>query len=595
MHLPPFVMDTARKRYNLFSRTSLVGLALMVACVLWELGWPLETAQYENIVMALNLATIAHLVGIIGAYVYCEEKRRPPLRLLIFQIIGCLVIFGLLVREDTLSPEKIKQGEVIRLVATIGLVLIPALVSLTHVFQWLIKRQGKPVMPPALQFVVSLICAVLAGSGLLMLPNATHGDIPYLDALFTSASAVCVTGLSSVNFAEQFTLTGQIFVLCLIQIGGLGVMTFAYFIAMIAGQGVSLRDRVLLRNIFDESNLNAAVLSVRHIVISTLFLETTGALFLYFTWKTQGVDPGSSPLWWHAMFHAVSAFCNAGFSTFPGGLGAPGLVACRLGQLVILCLITMGGLGFPLYQEAWYHFKRWLQERKSTARMRKIPWSPYSKLVLCTTSIIVFIGTLSLFLVNTDLGREMTWTERLWVCLFDSISSRTAGFAITNMEFYMPAGCLIICALMIIGGSPGGTAGGIRTTTVAVVAGEVFRVVKGRKYVQFFRRRIDQSVIERCLCTIAVCGAWVGASTVLACSFQPEGVAPLDMFFEVCSAFSTSGLSMGATSSLYDIPKCIVIINMIVGRAGLFLFLVALAGTPEPKHFHYPAVKIPLT
>ena len=227
MHLPPFVMDTARKRYNLFSRTSLVGLALMVACVLWELGWPLETAQYENIVMALNLATIAHLVGIIGAYVYCEEKRRPPLRLLIFQIIGCLVIFGLLVREDTLSPEKIKQGEVIRLVATIGLVLIPALVSLTHVFQWLIKRQGKPVMPPALQFVVSLICAVLAGSGLLMLPNATHGDIPYLDALFTSASAVCVTGLSSVNFAEQFTLTGQIFVLCLIQIGGLGVMTFA--------------------------------------------------------------------------------------------------------------------------------------------------------------------------------------------------------------------------------------------------------------------------------------------------------------------------------------------------------------------------------
>ncbi len=588
-------MDIARKRYKTFSRLSLAGLGMMVACVLWELGWPLETSQYENIVMALNLATIAHLVGIIGAYVYCEEKRRPPLRLLIFQIIGCLIIFGLLVREDTLTPEKIKQGEVIRLIATIGLVLIPALVSLTHVFQWLVKRQGKPVMPPALQFVVSLLCVVFAGSGLLMLPNATNGGIPFIDALFTSASAVCVTGLSSVDFASQFTLTGQIFVLCLIQIGGLGVMTFAYFIAMIAGQGFSLRDRVLLRNILDESNLNAAVLSVRHIVISTLFLETTGAILLYFIWKAQGVDPGSSPLWWHAMFHAISAFCNAGFSTFPGGLGGSGLVACRMGQLVILCLISMGGLGFPLYQEAWFHLKRWMQERKSPSRMRKIPWSPYSKLVLCTSSIIVVVGTFSLFLVNTDMGREMKWTERLWICLFDSISSRTAGFAITDMGLYMPAGCLIICGLMIIGGSPGGTAGGIRTTTVAVAAGEVYRVLKGRKYVQFFKRRIDQSVIERCLCTIAVCGAWVGGSTVLACSFQPQGVAPLDMFFEICSAFSTSGLSMGATSSLFDIPKCIVITNMIVGRAGLFLFLVALAGTPEPRHFHYPAVKIPLT
>lgn len=208
-------------------------------------------------------------------------------------------------------------------------------------------------MAPAMQFVASLGVVILAGTGLLLLPNSTYPGITlsFTDALFTSTSAVCVTGLNAVDFAHTFTPLGEMFTLALIQIGGFGIMTFAYFVAMVAGQGFSLRDRVLLTDLLDEDNLGAVVSFITTIVVSTLFIELCGAVLLYFSWEGKDINLMGEPLWWHSLFHSVSAFCNAGFSTFPMNLMEPGIRLCYSGQAVIMALIVCGGLGFGIYKE----------------------------------------------------------------------------------------------------------------------------------------------------------------------------------------------------------------------------------------------------
>lgn len=601
------------KQFKFFRCISLIGLIGMFASILFELGWDSNNGQYAWVTKVEALATLMHLVGVCGFYLTGEKELRPPLRLILFQIICCLGIIGIVIWSDRASGVLIYRGEIIRLSIMALLVLVTGLVSLTHLFQWLIEkrvqaplttksnREGyfsrrfrkrrQALMPPALQFVVSLTGLVLVGSLLLMLPNATYRGISFTDALFTSASAVCVTGLTSVNFTECFTWTGQFFVLCLIQLGGLGVMTFAYFIAMIAGQGISMKDRVLLRNLLDENNLHTTVSSVRSIVIITFLLEGIGATLLYFTWKAQGVNLGDE-LWWHAIFHAVSAFCNAGFSTFPNGLATSSVSQCYLGQFIITGLIAMGGFGFVLHQEVGKHFIYWCKKH-SSKRLQKQPWSPFAKLVLCTSFSLVIGATTILFLTNQSLF-DKPWYERLMICYFDSVSGRTAGFNLTDIGLYSPSSCFLLCIIMVIGGSPSGTAGGIRTTTFSIVFGEIIRVIRGQDHVVFFRRRIAPDVVSRCLCTVAMCCLWIGGMTILISTTQTN-LPFLTLLFEICSAFSTTGLSMGITGDLQTFPKYLIIINMIVGRTGLFLFLVAMLGKATPKHYSYPTIRIPLT
>ena len=583
-------MDDHLSTFRSFKRLGLAGLLAIIACVLWELGWSLGKEEYKIIIIGLNLSTIAHLIGVIGAFMSNKEKR-PPLRLLIFQIIGCLVILFLLTSEDSFDIVKLKESELIRLTATIGLVVIPSLVSLTHVFEWLIKRQGKakPVMPPAMQFVASFVCIIFSGACLLMMPNSTNHGIAFIDALFTATSAVCVTGLTTVNFAETFTITGQIFILCMIQIGGLGVMTFAYFIAMIAGQGFSLKDHILLKTLLDESNLNAAVKFVRSIVLLTVSIELIGAIILYFSWLPFGEVINGRPLWWHAIFHAISGFCNAGFSTFDHGLMEQGIHFCKMGQAVIMTLIVLGGLGFSIYYEAGTHMAKARHLRKS---WRKITWTPYFKLVIITTGILIAGGMLTMGIIHNINGKPLS--DAIWIGLFDSISARTAGFSITDMSLYAPSVIMILCALMVIGGSPGGTAGGVRTTTLAISAAEVLRILRGKKHVQFFRRSIERDVVDRCLVVLAMAGGWIGSMTLL-CTFLQPDLDPLALFFENCSAFGTVGFSLNLSPQLIDSTKTIIIIDMILGRAGIFLFFSALVGIAKPQHYHYPSVRIPLT
>lgn len=588
-------MDDETASYRNFKRLDILGLLMLIGGLLWEMGWTQDVGQYKALLLLFNMATLAHLVGAIGAYVNNTSEHRP-FRLLLFQIAGCLVIMYLLFREDGLALDaEIRHAEVIRMIVIIALVAVPALVSLTHLFEWIIRRQGgsKAGIPPALQFVLTMVFVILAGTGLLLMPNSTVEGISLENALFTSTSAVTITGLSTVNFYEVFSLKGQIIIVCLMQLGGLGVMTFAFFVALIAGQGLSLRDRVLFRDLLDESNMNQAVSFLRSIILITFGLEIAGAVSLYMLWDGTDLDLGGRPLWWHATFHSVSAFCNAGFSSLPEGLYAPGFVSNKGGQSVIMLMVIAGGLGFSVYHEVKKNMVTFFQQKRRAIRVH-ITWTPYFKLVCTTTIVLIVGGTLALFVVGHTGSATMATGDKLWLCLYDSVISRTAGFSYTNVGSYLPSGILIMCALMVIGGCPGGTAGGVRTTVAAVAAGEIWRVLRGRRDVQFFNRSIAPDVIDRCLVTVIIAGVWIGGATILSSYFEPEMNA-MYLFFENCSAFSTAGLSCGITPALSSPSKYLMIVNMIAGRAGLFLFLTALAGRPQKQYLHYPTVRIPLT
>jgi len=220
-------------------------------------------------------------------------------------------------------------------------------------------------------------------------------------------------------------------------------------------------------------------------------------------------------------------------------------------------------------------------------------WTPYFKLVMISTGILLAGGALAIFAVSSPHAAEPLG-EHLWICLFDSVTARTAGFNITDYGRYLPAASLIMCGLMMVGGSPGGTAGGMRTTTCAIAGAEILRILRGRDHVEFFRRRIDQRTVARCVITVVVSCAWIGCFTVLICALEPS-MSSLDIFFENCSAFATVGVSRGITPDLSGPSKYLLIVNMLAGRVGLFAFLIALAGTPTPRHYRYPSVKIPLT
>lgn len=575
-----------------FTKLAAVCIAILLGAVIWELGWPLTRAELEWSRLIAAVATLGHLTGILGSC-FRKENNRPSLRLLIFQIVSCLVIFLLITREQQ-EDAYMKFTELSRLVVTNGLIAVPTLMSLTRIFEWLVGKQkrGRPLMAPAMQFVASLGVLVLAGTGLLLLPNSTYPDITlsFTDALFTSTSAVCVTGLSTVDFAHTFTPLGEMFVLALIQIGGFGIMTFAYFVAMVAGQGFSLRDRVLLTDLLDENNLGAVVSFITTIVVSTLFIELCGAALLYFSWEGKNINLMGEPLWWHSLFHSVSAFCNAGFSTFPRNLMEPGIRLCYSGQAVIMALIVCGGLGFGIYKEI---YSRLANRFLSKHRRLHMQWTPYFKLVLISTGVLLAGGALAVFAVSA-LHTAEPLGEHFWICLFDSVTARTAGFNISDYSRYLPASSLIMCGLMVVGGSPGGTAGGMRTTTCAIAGAEILRILRGRDHVEFFRRRIDQRTVARCVITVVVSCAWIGCFTILICSLEPA-MSSLDIFFENCSAFATVGVSRGITPHLSDPSKYLLIINMLAGRVGLFAFLIALAGPPAPRHYRYPSVKIPLT
>jgi len=436
---------------------------------------------------------------------------------------------------------------------------------------------------PSLLLVFSFAFAIAVGAGLLALPLATQdAPIGWLDAIFTATSAACVTGLTVVDTGTTFSRAGQAIVLGLIQVGGLGIMTFSVLVTIILRRGVSFADRRAVQDSLHHSATGELGRLVAYVVVFTFLVEGAGFLVLWAHWHAL---PDAA---WTAFFHSISAFCNAGFSTF-----ADSLVRYQTDLVVNLAvtgLIIVGGLGFIVNRELCAVFQH---HRRGEGRAPLL--SLHSKLVLFVTACLLVVGTLAfLGLESHNLLAGRSLWDRLLMAWFHSVSARTAGFNTLNLANATSGTLCMLTLLMFVGASPGSTGGGVKTTTLGLLVALARARWSGRGRAMMFRRTVPHASMDRALALILFAGTLVTlavlAMTVLAQGGGPHGATHPqfdELMFEVVSAFGTVGLSTGITPTLSPGAKILLIVMMFVGRVGPLTIALAAGRRREQGRFRY--------
>lgn len=435
-------------------------------------------------------------------------------------------------------------------------------------------------LSPARLIALSFFLVILIGAGLLMLPIASKGaPAAPLDALFTATSATCVTGLIVCDTFTGWTTFGQIVIITLIQLGGLGFMTVITLVSFAVGKRLSLYDRKVLMQSAGNTTLNGVGGLIRRIVPFTFVFELTGAALL----ATRFVPAfGWGRGLYASVFHAISAFCNAGFDLM--GMREPyssltSFVADPVVNLTVCLLIVIGGLGFLVWRDVL------------RCRFRFSRFQLHTKLVLVTSGILILAGW-ALFLLferNASMA-SLTWPQRVLASLFQSVSPRTAGFNTVDLSALSESGNLLTDVLMLIGGSPGSTAGGIKTTTVAVLFLSAVASAKGRMRVNAFRFSVDRETLRQASSVVMIYLSLALLSVLTLCAIEPFSMK--EILFEVCSAVGTVGLSMGITPQLGAVSRVILILLMYAGRLGGLTFVLLFSQRRSDPPLERPAGKI---
>ena len=424
------------------------------------------------------------------------------------------------------------------------------------------KRLVKLELNPPRVLAMGFGGLILIGAILLNLPVAskTGESIGFLNALFTSASAVCVTGLVVVNTAEFWSLFGQIVIIILIQMGGLGFMTMATLVALILGKKITLKERLIIKEQLNQETMSGLVKLTKYVILATFLIEGIGAILLSTRFiPVYGLAKGI----WFSIFHSISAFCNAGFDII-GNSMVP-FVGDIVVILTISFLIIIGGLGFSVYID--------ISKNKKLGRL-----SLHSKLVLAITLILIVTGMILFYLIEWDNPATLyplNVKDRILASFFQSVVPRTAGFNSVDISKLEDTSVFIIIILMFIGGSPGSTAGGIKTTTFGAIILTTLTVIKGNKDVVAYKKRIPQEIIYRSL-AIASVGVFLVTVVSLILTLS-EDATFLDLLFETTSAFGTVGLTRGVTPNLSDFGKVLITLTMYSGRVGPLTMAFAFA------------------
>lgn len=417
---------------------------------------------------------------------------------------------------------------------------------------------------------------ILLGALLLMTPQAsmTGQSMCFVDALFTSTSAVCVTGLIVVDTGTYFSLFGQLVIICLIQAGGLGIMTMATLMALVMRRKIQLRERLIMQEALNQMTISGVVRLTQYIILITLLIEFIGgtilAIRLYPELGSQGIYFG----YWHA----VSAFCNAGFDLF--GTSLTNYVDDITVNIAVSLLIILGGIGFTVMFDMW-HNHRWSK------------FSLHTKLVLLTSIVLIAFGTfviLALEMNNPNTLEPLSWQGKIFGSYFQSVATRTAGFNTIDINKFQDATLFFMIILMFIGASPSSTGGGIKTTTFGVLIAAIWALVAGKQDAEMFRRRIPQQLIYKAFTVVFLAAALVIFVTMM--MSITESASFIRILFEVVSAFGTVGLSTGITPLLTDYGKLWIILTMFVGRVGPVTLALALALRARKGMVHYPEGKI---
>lgn len=434
-------------------------------------------------------------------------------------------------------------------------------------------------LTPAQILVMGFATVILAGAMLLSLPvsSATGQPTQFIDALFTSTSAVCVTGLVVVDTGTHYSLFGQLVILLLIQVGGLGFMTMATMFALIMGKRINLRERLIMQEAFNQLTIEGVVRLAKYVLMITFLIEGTAAVILGIRWS---MDYGLARGFYFGLFHAVSAFNNAGFDLFGDFRSLTMYASDVTVNLVISGLFIVGGLGFSVIVD--------LYTRRSWRK-----FSLHTKVVLTTSVILLVLGMAALFLLEFNNDKTLAPLPihgKLLASWFQGLTPRTAGFNTIDINAMRSATQFLIIILMFIGASPGSTGGGIKTTTFGTLVSAVWAMIRGREDIELYERRVPKEIVYRSL-TIASAALTLVILVTMFLSIT-ENADFLVVLFETTSAFGTVGLSMGLTTKLTVFGKTAIAFTMFLGRLGPLTVAFALAQKQHKAIYRLPEEKL---
>jgi len=439
--------------------------------------------------------------------------------------------------------------------------------------------------------IFSFLITILIGATLLSLPqsSASNTSIGIVDAFFTATSATCVTGLIVKDTGAAFSRFGQLVILFLLQIGGLGIMTLSTFFAILLGRKLTLRENVVVRGALDHHSVEGLKTLILYILGITFGIELVGALLLYN--RFGSVYP--------SIFHSISAFCNAGFS-----LNAASFMKYRQDMyvnIVMMALIILGGIGFIVLIDIpkvfkWI-FRRVVLRKRESIRHLFSKISLQTKIVLSVSVVLILLGGLVFFLLeNHKILYALGLKDKILISFFQSITSRTAGFNTVPVGNLASPTLFFLIILMFIGASPGSTGGGIKTCTLGVLMAGAWSMIKNRKDMHIFKRTIPRPIFKKAVMIAGLAVVWIVMFTMLLSFTEDRNEAMPDYFlrilFEVASAFGTVGLSTGITSILSTFGKIVIILTMFVGRVGPLTLALAVAMREQKIFYKYPEEKV---
>jgi trk system potassium uptake protein len=441
---------------------------------------------------------------------------------------------------------------------------------------------------PNQMLTLSFIVLILAGTGLLMLPEmTTTHHISFIDALFTSTSASCVTGLAVVDTATYYTLKGQIIILLLIQLGGLNIISFATFFATFYRQNTGVKYQSMMKDMLSVEGLSDTRHILQKIFYFSILIEAIGCIFIYFMWGNEVQFYDNGQRWYFSLFHSVSAFNNAGFSTFTNGLYELPVRHAYFLHLTVATLIFLGGIGFLAMQDM-FSFKN------IRDRIRN-PWKKLTvntRIVLYTSFILIVFGAIIYFLLernNTLSGLSPFGT--IVTCIFQSVTPRTAGLNTVDFTQLLTPTLVVLMFLMFVGASPGSTGGGIKTTTFAVIVKSAFATITGRKNLEFFKQSIKEEAVGKAYAIVLFSISLIGISSFFL-SITDRGMAFEKLVFEEISAFATVGLSTGITPLLSDMGKTILVLSMFIGRIGTLTLALTISKRAFYTKYKYASANL---
>ncbi len=441
-------------------------------------------------------------------------------------------------------------------------------------------RLGK--LSPAQLLVFGFIAMILLGTAFLVLPYATTGGISLADALFTATSAVCVTGLTVKNTPADFTIFGKVVILLLVQIGGLGYMSMATFLALLVGRKIGISERMLIKESLNIATLEGIVRFMKGMLVFVFAAESAGAAILSVRFMRE--YPPMEALF-HGLFHSISAFNNAGFSLFPDSLMRyRGDITVNL---TVMTLVVIGGAGFVVVDDLY----GWMRKRQKRLMLHTLIVLTSTAFLIVAGASLVYFNERKYLFADPDLDR----IDVFLASLFASVTARTAGFNTIDYSLLQPATIFLTIILMIIGASPGSTGGGIKTTTFTVVIMNIWCTIRGRKDTVMFKRRVPDELLSRSFVVLALAVIFINIVTMVIIDIEHTGFQRT--MFEVVSAFGTVGLSSGDggarsfSATFSDLSKGIMILTMLAGRLGPLTLFMALLKQREQR-IRYPEGRI---